>query len=145
MSNQPDELMPDEGLGDQADRAQPRNRKKRGPSLCKNQPDGKEWVVEWDEFWRPVGQNAGKYASWVGLEARQRVDILYDSWERVDDTERDELWEAVKNQMGGKYRAAHCSREDQGIKMAHILVNRGRIYGWDKEGTGTPGFRIEEL
>lgn len=88
--------MPDEGFSDQVNRAQPRNKKKRGPTLCKNQPDGKEFDIEWDEYWRPVGKNAGKYANWVGLEARQQVDILYDSWDMVDDDKRDELWESVK-------------------------------------------------
>lgn len=62
-----------------ADSARPRNWKKGGPFLCKNQPDEKEWEIEWDEFWRLVGRNASKYVSWMRLEATQQVDILYDS------------------------------------------------------------------
>ena len=54
----------------------------------------------------------------------------------------EEVWEAwiMQARSQGKLKAVYCSREEQEMKLPHILANKGRLFGWEKHGSDEPVF-----
>lgn len=54
----------------------------------------------------------------------------------------EEVWEAwiMQARSQGKLKAVYCSREEQEMKLPHILANKGRLFGWEKHGSDEPNF-----
>ncbi|KAL4580605.1 hypothetical protein LXL04_016805 [Taraxacum kok-saghyz] len=73
-------------------------RKKRSVTLIRNHSE--EYLanlhVDFDEYGRPIGKNRFKFASYRGVTTRKRISILIDSWDVVDECEKDQLWLNIK-------------------------------------------------
>ncbi|KAL4585211.1 hypothetical protein LXL04_009827 [Taraxacum kok-saghyz] len=74
-------------------------RKKRSVTLIRNHSE--EYLanlhVDFDEYGRPIGKNQFKFASYRGVTTRKRISILIDSWDVVDECDKDQLWLNIKN------------------------------------------------
>ena len=51
--------------------------------------------MQFDSKGRPIGEEAAELQSYVGLLAREKVKITYDSWKKVPGDVKDHIWEAV--------------------------------------------------
>ena len=72
---------------------------------------------------------------------RGGLPILYD-WRSYE-----EIWSAWRLQADAMtgLKTMHCSRNEEGLKIAHTLANQGRIYSWNKTGNTNPVFQIQQL
>ena len=51
--------------------------------------------VQFDSKGRPIGKEAAELQSYVGVLAREKVRITYDSWKKVPGDVKENIWEAV--------------------------------------------------
>ena len=51
--------------------------------------------VQFDSKGRPIGQEAAKLQSYVGILAREKVKITYDTWKKVPAEVKEMIWESV--------------------------------------------------
>nr|KAJ0198303.1 hypothetical protein LSAT_V11C700348240 [Lactuca sativa] len=53
-------------------------------------------TVEFDQFGRAIGPNRFKFTSYRGVTTRKMISILIDSWDLVDQCDKDQLWLNIK-------------------------------------------------
>ncbi|XP_023757279.1 uncharacterized protein LOC111905768 [Lactuca sativa] len=74
-------------------------KKKRSVTLIRDH--SKEYLsnltVEFDHFGRAIGPNRFKFTSYRGVTTRKMISILIDSWDLVDQCDKDQLWLNIKN------------------------------------------------
>ncbi|CAI9290203.1 unnamed protein product [Lactuca saligna] len=74
-------------------------KKKRRVTLIRDH--SKEYLsnltVEFDQFGRAIGSNRFKFTSYRGVTTRKMISILIDSWDLVDQCDKDQLWLNIKN------------------------------------------------
>ncbi|CAI9272623.1 unnamed protein product [Lactuca saligna] len=54
-------------------------------------------IVEFDHFGRAIGPNRFKFTSYRGVTTRKMISILIDSWDLVDQCDKDQLWLNINN------------------------------------------------
>jgi len=52
--------------------------------------------IEFDRFWHPIGPNAARYRSFVGVLARNKPSILAMHWKEVDEQVKKHIWETIQ-------------------------------------------------
>ncbi|XP_052624656.1 uncharacterized protein LOC111917613 isoform X2 [Lactuca sativa] len=76
-----------------------KEKKKRSVTLIRDH--SKEYLsnltVEFDQFGRAIGPNRFKFTSYRGVTTRKMISILIDSWDLVDQCDKDQLWLNIKN------------------------------------------------
>ncbi|XP_042755309.1 uncharacterized protein LOC111921450 [Lactuca sativa] len=76
-----------------------KEKKKRSVTLIRDH--SKEYLsnltVEFDQFDRAIGPNRFKFTSYHGVTTRKMISILIDSWDLVDQCDKDQLWLNIKN------------------------------------------------
>lgn len=76
------------------------------------------------------------------------VDSLSHTTPRIHDWRSyDHIWSAwmLQSQVEHRFKVEHRSKEEQGIKRAHVLANQGRVRGCDMEGDDMEALYIEDL
>ena len=75
-----------------------KEKKKRSVTLIRDH--SKEYLsnltVEFDQFGRAIGPNRFKFTSYHGVTTRKMISILIDSWDLVDQCDKDQLWLNIK-------------------------------------------------
>ena len=51
--------------------------------------------VQFDSKGRPIGEEAAKLQSYVGVLAHEKVKITYDTWKKVPADVKEMIWESV--------------------------------------------------
>ncbi|XP_074573663.1 uncharacterized protein LOC141830081 [Curcuma longa] len=74
-------------------------RSKRGRTqmnkLAVQRVQGVKQSVRFNEYGQPVGQKASELQSFIGVLAREKVNINYHSWKQVPDEVKNMIWESV--------------------------------------------------
>lgn len=72
-------------------------KRKRGPTMCKDTDGRKDLKIEFLEDGRPTGENRTKYSNWCSRMAKQWASILVESWDQFDSkTVKEDWWRIVK-------------------------------------------------
>jgi hypothetical protein len=71
-------------------------RRKRGPTKCKNTTEAKEFVIEFTEEGHPTGPNRLPYSNWVNNLVKEKADIRLDNWKKVKKEDKEEWWQQIK-------------------------------------------------
>ncbi|GJW91591.1 TNP2-like protein [Tanacetum coccineum] len=87
----------DEGLEDDNELAlvDPPKRKKRGSAKLKDKPT-EPFKVEFDKNGRAIGKHQNDWATYVGGMSRLRISIVADDWSKIEQAQKDALWEIIK-------------------------------------------------
>ena len=56
---------------------------------------GVKQSVKFNEYGQPVGQKASELQSFIGVLAREKVNINYHSWKQVPNEVKNMIWESV--------------------------------------------------
>ncbi|XP_021718162.1 uncharacterized protein LOC110685917 isoform X1 [Chenopodium quinoa] len=83
----------------QLDSQKKKKKKPRGPSKGLKSKSGVPRVLEWDEFYRPIGKWVTEYKTHVGEISRAKVSILIKDWKEVPQGIKDILWEDAKREF----------------------------------------------
>ena len=99
---QADMILEEEGpqadmiLEEEVPQAQ-KEKRKRGPTMCKKTSEAKELTIKFWEDGRPKGEHRSEYTNWCCNLVKQKASILVESWDKFDKkTENDEWWNLVK-------------------------------------------------
>ena len=57
---------------------------------------GQKIPIEFDRYWKPIGPNASRYRSFVGLLARNKPSILIEEWRNVDEKVKQHIWDTIQ-------------------------------------------------
>ena len=57
---------------------------------------GQKIPIEFDRYWKPIGLNASRYRSFVGLLARNKPSILIEEWRNVNDRVKQQIWDTIQ-------------------------------------------------
>lgn len=72
-------------------------KRKRGPTMCKDTNEQKDLTIEFLKDGRPTGENRSKYSNWCSNLAKQKASILVESWDQFDrKTVKEDWWKIVK-------------------------------------------------
>lgn len=79
--------------------SQSRQRGRRGTRLrdiSLSRSTGEKIPIEFDRYWKPIGPNASRYRSFVGLLARNKPSILIEEWRKVDESVKRHIWDTIQ-------------------------------------------------
>ena len=57
---------------------------------------GEKIPIQFDQYWKPIGPNASRYRSFVGLLARNKPSILIEEWRNVDKNVKQHIWDTIQ-------------------------------------------------
>nr|GEX07048.1 hypothetical protein [Tanacetum cinerariifolium] len=145
----------------------PPKRRKRGPAKLKDKPT-EPFKVEFDKNGRAIGKHQNDWATYVGGMSRLRILIIADDWSKIEQDQKDALWEIIKKKRAiGKVYAkkqthyAHLRRSgyrgmdvdlskvelDEALKAEILNIACDRTRNWILARITSPNIstNIEEL
>ncbi|GJX59832.1 hypothetical protein Tco_0291222 [Tanacetum coccineum] len=121
----------------------PLKRKKRGPAKLKDKPT-ELFKVDFDKNGCAIGKHQNDWATYVGGMSRLRILIVADDWSKIEQDQKDALWEIIK-----KKRAIRRVYAKQQTNYAHLGRSgyRGRSRNWILARITSPNIstNMEEL
>lgn len=57
---------------------------------------GERIPIQFDQYWKPIGPNASRFRSFVGLLARNKPSILIEEWRNVDKNVKQHIWDTIQ-------------------------------------------------
>ena len=66
------------------------------PSVIKDRSAGVRKIIKYNQKGQPIGDDAKKYVSYLGVLGRTMVPLNYENWHKVPKELKEKLWSCVE-------------------------------------------------
>ncbi|KAL8555895.1 hypothetical protein ACS0TY_003639 [Phlomoides rotata] len=98
---------------------------KRGPGIRKE--------VAFNKLGQPVGSNAAKFESYIGVVAREKVKITYPTWHTVPEDVKEQIWKSVTLAFNVDHTRKKGCLSSAGVKWRQYKTTLTREYVYKRK------------